>query len=166
MKKIEVFFDYTCPYCYRGVTEFMELLEKMPELTPVWVPCEAHPRPEAAAVHSDVASQAMYSLEAQNGDLAKFHMLVFKAHFKDQMRIDDPEFLSELAAECGGSEEKTLEDLDRGVYAGRIQDNNRRVWMELAFEAVPSYKMGEKTIGSGGGLLVPAEKLEHFMKEN
>ena len=62
--KLELFFDYICPYCYRGHRMFLELLPLYPGLQVVWRPCESHPRPENTYRHSDMAIQGMYYLEA------------------------------------------------------------------------------------------------------
>ncbi len=43
--KLEVFFDYTCPFCYLGLHELNQLLPDYPELRPVWRPCELNPPP-------------------------------------------------------------------------------------------------------------------------
>ena len=55
--KLELFFDYICPYCYRGHRMFLELLPLYPGLEVVWRPCESHPRPENTYRHSDMAIQ-------------------------------------------------------------------------------------------------------------
>ena len=57
--KLELFFDYICPYCYRGHRMFLELLPLYPGLEVVWRPCESHPRPENTYRHSDMAIQGM-----------------------------------------------------------------------------------------------------------
>lgn len=46
MKKIEVFFDYTCPFCYIGLTRFQKVLKDYPEVELIYRACEAHPYPE------------------------------------------------------------------------------------------------------------------------
>ncbi|MDR1669694.1 MAG: DsbA family protein, partial [Oscillospiraceae bacterium] len=46
LRKLEVFFDYACPYCRRGHEDLTALLPKHPDIEVVWRPCEAHPRPE------------------------------------------------------------------------------------------------------------------------
>lgn len=43
---LEVFFDYTCPFCYLGLSEVRTALKKHPDIEVAWRPCEAHPRPE------------------------------------------------------------------------------------------------------------------------
>lgn len=45
--KLEVFFDYTCPYCYVTLHELNQVLPNYPELSVEWCPCELHPRSTA-----------------------------------------------------------------------------------------------------------------------
>lgn len=44
--KMEVFFDYTCPYCYIGMYYLNDLITDYPEIEIDWKPAEAHPEPE------------------------------------------------------------------------------------------------------------------------
>ena len=99
--KLELFFDYICPYCYRGHRMFLELLPLYPGLEVVWRPCESHPRPENTYRHSDMAIQGMYYLEERGGDLSSYHRLVYEAHFEKGLDISDCSVLAGLAARCG-----------------------------------------------------------------
>ena len=60
---LEVFFDYACPYCQLGHQNLLALLPRHPGLEILWRPCEAHPRPEPARIHSDLAIQGMYLVQ-------------------------------------------------------------------------------------------------------
>jgi len=66
--KIELFFDYICPYCYKGHANLLDLMPKFPELEMIWRPCEAHPKPEIFAVHSDLAIQGMFFIQEKKGN--------------------------------------------------------------------------------------------------
>ncbi len=44
--KLEVFFDYTCPYCYLALRELNQILPDYPELSVKWCPCEINPPSE------------------------------------------------------------------------------------------------------------------------
>ena len=80
--KLEIFFDYICPYCYRGQDNLDAMLKKYPRLEILWRPCEAHPRPEPARVHSDVAIEGMYFLQEAGGDVDRYNHLVYEAHYE------------------------------------------------------------------------------------
>ena len=59
MINIELFFDYACPYCYRGHKNLLNLLEYYPRIEITWRPCESHPYPETYFMHSDRAIQGL-----------------------------------------------------------------------------------------------------------
>lgn len=175
MSHLEVFFDFTCPYCYKGLKELADILEEFPGVTARWTPCEAHPRPEPAKVHSDVALRSCYVLAdllAKQGEpeeetarrLYTYIMNVYDAHFEKSRRIDDEEVLAGAAEKCGVSKDEFQSLLKGGAYADRPDHNNRLAWGELAFDAVPSYRYNGQTARSGGGLLVSKEKVRDLLK--
>ena len=163
--KIEVFYDYLCPFCYRGLAELNELLTQFPDAQLEWKPCEAHPRPEYATVHSDLAIQTELYLAAHGGDVPKFNRLAFGANFEEGKRIDDIEFLAQLAAECGVSHDDVLKALRDDAYGAGVLANNELAWDTLGLEAVPSYRCGDEVLGSSGGVLVPKEKVFAFLEK-
>lgn len=116
--KLELFFDYICPYCYRGHRMFLELLPLYPGLEVIWRPCESHPRPENTYRHSDMAIQGMYYLEECGGDLSSYHRLVYEAHFEKGLDISNCSVLAGLAA-----------------AAARIPRPLRRRWIKTATPA-------------------------------
>lgn len=147
-RKIEVYFDFTCPYCYKGLKEFEDILKEQSDVDVVWYPCEAHPRPEFAKVHSDLAAQAMIFLQERGLDTKKFKDLVFHAHFEDALRIDDIDLLSAFAKESGADEIEVKELLAANRYADKVVANNQKVWADLALDAVPSYILDGKIAAS------------------
>ena len=92
-KKIKVFYDYTCPFCYKGIGELQDILPDYKSVEVEWSPCEAHPRPEPARVHSDLAAQVGFYIAENGFNIKKYNNLVFEAHFENQQRIDDKELL-------------------------------------------------------------------------
>lgn len=161
--KVEVFFDYVCPYCYRGHRNLLKLLPKHPGTEIVWRPCEAHPRPEPAQVHSDLAIQGMYAAQELGGDLWKYQELAYAAHFEQGKNLSDAAVLCELAEGCGADRAAFRKALEDRRYAGRVEENNRLAWETLNLEAVPSYCCGKSLLGSRGGVLVPLEELDRFL---
>lgn len=170
--KLELFFDYICPYCYRGHRMFLELLPLYPGLEVVWRPCESHPRPENTYRHSDMAIQGMYYLEERGGDLSSYHRLVYEAHFEKGLDISDCSVLAGLAARCGADSQAFTEALDQHRYAGKVEEGNRYAWETLRLNAVPSYlavpegpdlKGRGPMIGSRDGIPVTRRELEQFL---
>lgn len=160
MKKLEFYFDYTCPFCYRGWAQLNDLLSRYPNVEIIFYPCEAHPKPEYALVHSDLASQVCIYLQSKGLDVIKYSDLIFKTHFEDRIRIDDVKVLSNIASQCGADAKDILEILKTNTYDQKVKNNNYKVWEELQFEAVPSYRLGEHTACSTGGRLVDLEKVK------
>jgi len=163
-KKIKVFYDYTCPFCYKGIGELQDILPDYKSVEVEWSPCEAHPRPEPAPIHSDLAAQVACYLQERGLDIAKYNDLVYHAHFVEKRRIDDPALLCEFVSLCGADASDVSSSLKENVYANQVVANNKRVWETLAFEAVPSYRFGDKIAASGGGLLVDIHEVEELIK--
>lgn len=161
--QLEVFFDYVCPYCYQGHKNLLKLLPKYPKLAIIWRPCEAHPRPEPARIHSDLAIQGMYYVQERQGDLWKYHALVYAAHFDQGRNISDLSVLEQLAAECCSDGSGFHAALMENRYAQKVEEGNRAAWEEYGFSAVPSYRSGSYQIGSRDSVLVPPHKLEQFL---
>ena len=148
-KKIKVFYDYTCPFCYKGIGELQDILPDYKSVEVEWSPCEAHPRPEPA----------------ENGlNIKKYNNLVFEAHFEKQQKIDDKELLADLAEQAGAKREDVLELLAANKNAKKVEDSNIEVWDTLGIPAVPSYVYGDTIAASGGGLLVPISKVSELFK--
>ncbi len=164
-KQIEVFFDYVCPFCNKGIRQFLDILPDYLDTEVIWRPCEAHPRPEHANIHSDLAIQAMYYLRDQGGDLIRFHTEVYDAWFCRKQRIDDIELLASLAEKCGGDKEGALAVLRENRYAGEVVEGNRYAWEEKGLYAVPSYCCGDKTAYSKNGLLVSIKKVRTLLEK-
>lgn len=161
--KLEVFFDYLCPFCYKGHQNLLELRNRYPQLEIIWKPCEAHPRPEPAACHSDLAIQGMYFVRDHHGDIWEYHKLTFETVFVTSGNIGDLETLTDIAARCGADPEDFCQALSNNRYAGEVEAGNRCAWEEHGLTAVPSYLSGQAFIGSHSGVLVSLEELDHFL---
>lgn len=61
--QLEVFFDYTCPYCYLGLHELTQILPGYPDLSVRWCPCELHMRPEPVPSHWEDSSEWLSELK-------------------------------------------------------------------------------------------------------
>lgn len=163
-KKLEVFYDYTCPYCYKGLNELRQLMSEHPRIELDFMPCEAHPRPEFAKVHSDLAAALAYFLKDEGLDVDTYNKNIYNAHFEEKLRIDDIDMLCEIAEKLGTDKEKTKEILVSGKYADKVISANELAWGELSFQAVPSYRYNGKTAGSFGGKLISKEDILKLFK--
>lgn len=165
MKRLEVYFDYLCPYCYKGHQNLYELLRRHPEVELVWRPCEANPRPEEAEVHSDLAIAGFYYLQDIGGDTDAYNELIYAAKYDHGQRLDDLFNLCGLAEMCGADWDAFEKAIRSEEYAARVRAANEYAWGTLGWSAVPSYVCGTRGIGSEPGVLVTLEELEDFLAE-
>lgn len=165
MRKLEVFFDYNCPYCLRGHEYLVELLPQYPQLEVDWHPTEAHPRPEVHGLHSDLLARGMYVAQALHADLMEYHRRMYQAARVDRLEIEDLQVVAGAVEGLvdGGAFQKALLD---GAYIAELTENNRLAWSEYAFEAVPSYRMNGEFLRSIGKVGVTKEQLAAFIQRN
>lgn len=163
MKQVEVYFDYMCPYCYKGHLNLLQLLPQHPDVQIVWMPCEAHPRPEVRDHYTDVAIMGMFYLRDNAGDVERYNNLVYDAHFNQHVLIDAPDVLTQIAVQCGADADAFRTAIIDGRYADQVMQANIRAWGDMGWEAVPSYTCNGQKIGSHGGVLVAMEKLDEFL---
>ena len=160
---MKVYFDFLCPYCYRGVTDLLELMDKYPELDIDWQPVEAHPRPEYAWQYSDIASQGLLYIKEHGLNEAEYCRLVYKAHYKDNKRIDDIGTLSRIAESIGADRAGFENALKSKRYEQAVLDNNDLVWERLRYDAVPDYIEGDKELLSIEDHMISKDRLEDFI---
>ena len=165
MINIELFFDYACPYCYRGHKNLLNLLEYYPRIEITWRPCESHPYPETYFMHSDRAIQGMYYIQEHGGNLWKYHRLVYEACFDKNMDIASTDVLAGLAKQCGADHNAFKICIEEDRYREHVLAGNRYAWGENRLDAVPSYRFGKHLLGSRDGLLVPVRELEDFFRK-
>ena len=164
MKKLEVFFDYACPYCLRGHEFLLEILPKFPKIEVEWYPCEAHPRPEDHPPHSDLLARGMYIADDMGVDLAEYHLKMYKAALKDHENIEEIGTVARLVEGLTTDSDKFRKTLLDGAYLGKLNENNQLAWEKYDFPAVPSFRMGEKLLKSVPGVGVTREMLEELLR--
>ena len=162
MPKIEVFFDYVCPYCLTGHGYLKELLPQFPDIEVVWRPCEAHPRPERYGLHSDLCIQALFFALEQGADIWECHDRMYRAALKDRVNIEDPE----VVAGCVHG----LLDHDaflKAIYSGRyekaVNEANDYAYERSGVWAVPSYRMDGRKLDSVEDVGVTKKQLADFI---
>ena len=165
MPKLEVFFDYICPFCLRGHINLMELAPSFPQIKIEWRPCEAHPRPEHFGLHSDLCARAMYFAKDRNVDMVEFHRRMYQATLTDRLNIEDVEVLVGLTADMLDGE-LLRAALSAHLYEREVKINNRLVWEVYDCPAVPSYRLNRKLLPSKEGIGVGIEELEAFLRKN
>jgi len=162
MHRLEVFFDYVCPFCLKGHVYLKELMSRYPQLEIAWRPCEAHPRPERFGLHSDLCIQGMFFAQDQGADLWEYHDRMFRAALTDRADIEDINVLSEYV--------RVLLDpvvfrqaLRTGQYAQTQLNANRYAFEQSGVWVVPSYRMNGGRLDSVENIGVTKPQLASFL---
>ena len=165
MPKLEVFFDYACPYCLRGHKILLELLPQYPGIEVEWRPCEAHPRPDRYGRHSDLCARGMYFAWEQGADLMEYHAIMYRAALTDCADIED---LCVLSRYVDGllDTDAFYDSLASGAYLDELLENNRLAWETYSFLAVPSCRMNEQFLKCVEDVGLSKQQLAAFIEQN
>ena len=163
MPKLEMYYDYACPYCKKGYEILLTVLKNHPEVVVDWLPCEAHPRPEKWHIYSDLPAAGFYIARDLNADIHEYHKRMFQAACVDKVDIEDIAVLEKVVS--GLLDEKAFSDaLKSGSYLDQVKENNRLAWEVYSFPAVPSFKYGEKLLPAQYLVGVTSMGLEELLK--
>lgn len=163
--KLEVFFDYACPYCKQGHEYLLELLPQNPEVEVIWRPCEAHPRPERYGLHSDLCARGMYIITEHGVDLEEYHKKMYQAALTDKQNIEDVTVLADVID--GFMNAEVFQNaLNAGAYSDELDANNRAAWSDYGFHAVPSLVMGKKILRSVENIGLTSEMIRRFLQSD
>ncbi len=166
MPKLEVFFDYTCPYCYKGHIDFMEVLPGFPNAEIVWRPVEAHPRLEEPhhKPYVDLAVQGALFVRAKGGDELGYHERLYRANFEERQVVDEIGVLTALAKELGYDALEFENALRSGTYVPEQLAENEYAYEENKVWAVPTFVCGEKRLDAKEGVGVTKAQIEALMR--
>jgi len=185
--RMDVYFDYACPYCVRGLAYLQELLPAHQNVIEVnFIPVEAHPRPESYGKHTDLCAQGMYEIIRQGIDPWAYHAAVFKIAVHDRADIENPRVLTDALAAKDGmplyirNTKKALKDkspdplfdaeafqktLEKRTFADKVDQNNRKAYEENHVWAVPAYVMADgRRLDAAEGVGVSFTDLEALIK--
>lgn len=163
MPRLEVFFDYSCPYCQRGHESLLELLPSFENITVEWHPCEAHPRPERYGKHSDLCIQAMFFVRDTQGDMLQWHHRMYRACLSDHADVESVEVICKYAD--GLADTAALRAaLRNGVYKDELAKANAYAYEQSGVWAVPSYRMDGRALDAVEDVGVSKERLREFLQ--
>ena len=165
MRKLEVFFDYACPFCLKGHEHLKELLARYPDIEVVWRPCEAHPRPERYGRHSDMCIQGLFYAMDNDVDLWGYHDHMYNAAVKERVNIEDPEV---VAGHVHGLLDPIafLNALQNDTYAKAVSDTNDYAYEQSGVWAVPAYRMEGRKLDSIEDVGVTKAQLDSFLMQH
>ncbi|MDR0853360.1 MAG: DsbA family protein [Clostridiales Family XIII bacterium] len=164
MTKIEVFYDYACPFCFKGHQNLTELLPDFPQIEVVWHPCETHPRPEQYGVHSDLLIQGMFYAADAGVDLWQYHERAYNLIWKDSQNVENIDVLVSGFADLLDVD-SFAEALTSNKYREIQQSSNDYAFEKSGVWVVPAYRMGGNKLDSVAGVGVTKSQFKRFLEE-
>lgn len=160
--ELHVFFDYACPYCLKAHNYLKELMPDYPDVTIVWHPCEAHPRPDRYGPHSDLCIQGYFYAVENGANILQYHDRMYRA-VTEHVNIEDTDDLTEYISDLVDADAFRL-SLQQGIYRSKLDQSN-----ELAFEhsgvwAVPAYRLGNLKLDAVENIGVSKEQIRDLLK--
>ncbi len=164
MSKVTVFYDYSCPFCYRAHLELKKLLPEFPNLEIDWVPTEAHPRPEGG-IHTDLMMQGFLYAKSIGADLMKYNDIMYNACQVKRIKFDDVDLIAEEASGLINADD-LKQAITSGRFSGAQMQMNDFAYEENNVWVLPAYRSGEnleKRLDAAAGVGVTAEEIRSFL---
>jgi predicted DsbA family dithiol-disulfide isomerase len=171
MEKLEVFIDYTCPYCLKGYEYLTELLpdyisatttaDSLIQLRPV----EAHPKNEEPEhrPYVNLAVQGAFFFRDNGLNETAYTERLLKAAVDDRHSVEDVVALANYAADCGADAAAFSDALISGKYEQEQFDANDYAYEQKAVWAVPTFVRGEARLDAVGNVGVTKEQLKELL---
>ena len=143
-----------------------ELLPEFPEITAIWQPCEAHPRPEEGwGPHSDIILRGLYYILENELDIYAYHNLMYKAPKDNRVDIEDIASVAEYIKHLTDPEtfRKVLGD---GAYIEELKMANHHAFDESGVWFIPAFRMNGEKLDSKGGVGVTKKELKLFLEKS
>lgn len=160
---LELFFDYTCPYCLRAHEYLDELIEDYPDISITWRPCESHPRPEERSNHTDLCIQGYFFASEHGVDPLEYHNRMYQAALKDRIDIENIDVLADYVSDLV-DKEAFAKALREGTYLEALNEANSLAFERSGVWVVPAYRMDGKKLDAAAGIGVSKEQLQEFLK--
>ena len=160
--KLEVFFDYACPYCLSGHNDLTELLPQFPQIDTAWQPCEAHPRPDRYGMHSDLLIQGMFFAVETGADLSAYHEIAYDAIHKRRVNVEDIDTAAGIFAGLLDVP-KLREALQSGRFRRDLREANEYAYKRSDVWVVPAYRLRGRRLDSAEDVGVGKEELRAFL---
>lgn len=160
---LEVFFDYSCPFCLRGHEDLLAVLNKAPNVTIKWLPVEAHPHPEGGP-HTDVMHQALLFAMEQNIDIMPFHERMYEALHTDRIDRENIDVLVEYLKEYLAPD-ALREALASKRYEAAQMGVNDYAYEESGVWALPSFRLNGGKLDSIEMVGVTREQIGEFLEK-
>ena len=143
-----------------------ELLPKYPNAEILWKPIEAHPRHEEPdhRPYVDLIVQSCLYIQETGGDEFVFTQRVYKAHFEENLDVEDVSVLVKCAAESGVADITAFETaLTNATYKKAMLDANDYAYEQKGVWAVPTFVCGDIRLDAVGGIGITKKQLNKFL---
>lgn len=164
MKRVEMYFDYECPFCLRAFEHILALKPEFPGMEIDLFPLVLRQEPGYTfQSRSAPASQLFYYLK-ENGteeEQLRFTKRIYDLVHREKADINDPKILAENLSEFIPAE-KIREILDTGSYREKQETANRAFDLyQIAY--VPIFRMNGQQLDAVAGEGITLEKLRQFL---
>ena len=163
MRELEMFFDYECPYCKKGYEDFLKLLGDYSDISVIWRPCEAHPRPEDHPPHTELCLQGLFYVQDIGGDVMAYHKRMYDAVHTDKIDVEDAAVLADYVSDML-DKDAYLAMLRDGTYAQVQSQGNDYAYDECGVWYLPAFRMDGKALDAQGGIGVSPQQIAEFLK--
>lgn len=160
---LDLFYDYSCPFCYRAHAYIKAYAKEHPELKIRWLPTEAHPRPEVYASHSDLLCQAMFFARDAGVDLWALHDALYEAVHIKRIDVENTEAIAASISHLV-DEKALITALEMGTYKQENLDTNALAYEQSGVWALPAYRQGARRLDSAEGIGVTEAQVIDFLK--
>lgn len=168
MSRVEVFFDYTCPFSHRGIGYLEQLLPHYPNVELIWHPIEAHPKNEEPEKRPWVNLAVQTALCVRDLDVPQllFHNRMYEAYFDENLDIEDIEVLATIAHEVGADKTVVLEALQSGKYEQAGLEANDYAYEQKEVWALPTFVAQTVRLDSKPGVGVTKEQVRELLEKS
>lgn len=172
MHILEVFYDYTCPFCLKGHELLREVILKHPEIEISWRPCELSPQKSSIfgdpglspkrGSYSSLPIRGFYFARENGVDLWAYNDLIYHAVHRSNVDIRSADALAEVVTALLDKED-FRDALKSGAYMKELEEGNDYAYDKNGVWAVPAFRMDGRELDSRLGIGVSKKQLEEFL---
>jgi len=144
------------------------VLPKYPNIEILWKPIEAHPRHEEPdhRPYVDLIVQGCLYIQETGGNELAFTNRVYKAHFEENLNVEDISVLAKCAAQSGVADVDAFEAALRSAsFEKAMLDANDYAYEQKGVWAVPTFVCGDVRLDAVGGVGITKQELDMFFQK-
>jgi len=110
--------------------------------------------------------QGCLYIQETGGDVLAFTERVYKAHFVEELNVEDVSVLVKCAAESGVADVKAFENaLTSAKYEKAMLEANDYAYEQKGVWAVPTFVYGDIRLDAVGGIGITKQQLDKFLEK-